>query len=99
MLDGEEMRQEIEKMKESDALTEAIREFGKVRGRAIARPLSAHARCRRRLAAAAWLLLLLLSRRRVQAGCGGAAAAQHHAASHLCRHLSRPDPALLKFKI
>lgn len=31
MLDGEEMRQEMERLKESDAITEAIREFGKVR--------------------------------------------------------------------
>jgi hypothetical protein len=30
LLDSEEMRLEIEKMKETDALTEAIREFGKV---------------------------------------------------------------------
>ena len=30
MLDGEEMRQEMERLKESDAITEAIREFGKV---------------------------------------------------------------------
>ncbi|KAI7842710.1 hypothetical protein COHA_003641 [Chlorella ohadii] len=29
MLDGEEMRQEMERLKESDAITEAIREFGK----------------------------------------------------------------------
>lgn len=32
MLDGEEMRQEMERLKESDAITEAIREFGKVGG-------------------------------------------------------------------
>ena len=31
MLDSEEMRGEIERMKETDVLTEAIREFGKVR--------------------------------------------------------------------
>mgnify|MGYP001810046996 CR=1 FL=1 len=32
MLDTEEMRSEIEKMKETDVLTEATREFGKVGG-------------------------------------------------------------------
>lgn len=32
MLDSDEMRAEIEKMKESDVLTEAIKEFGKVGG-------------------------------------------------------------------
>ncbi len=35
MLDGEEMRQEMERLKESDAITEAIREFGKVGGRRV----------------------------------------------------------------
>lgn len=39
MLDGEEMRQEMERLKETDAITEAIREFGKVRG-----PLAAPSR-------------------------------------------------------
>ena len=47
MLDGEEMRQEMERLKESDAITEAIREFGKVGGRALVVPCLGCLWCRR----------------------------------------------------